>query len=289
MPQPRGRRPFPSVDRRALRPWPLVRGVVLVVAGLVMLAPIYWALVASFTPPRIAFRLPPRWFPAEFTVDNYQRVFDVIPFATMIFNSIKITAIVTVGSLVTSSLAAYAFARMRFPGRDLIFMVFLASLMIPGAVLVVPLFTMVRSLGLLNTHEAIYLPGLISVFGIFLLRQAFLTIPRDLEDAAKLDGAGHLRILRDIYVPLSKPTLTTHALLVSQSVWKEFFWPNIVLSDMDKMTIPVGLVFLQGSYSFEAPSVIFAGVMLVSLPLVILFFFTQRFITQGIVRAGIRG
>jgi multiple sugar transport system permease protein len=168
-------------------------------------------------------------------------------------------------------------------------MVFLASLMIPGAVLVVPLFSMVRALGLLNTHEAIYLPGLISVFGIFLLRQAFLTIPRDLEDAAKLDGAGHLRILRDIYVPLSKPTLTTHALLVSQSVWKEFFWPNIVLSDMDKMTIPVGLVFLQGSYSFEAPSVIFAGVMLVSLPLVILFFFTQRFITQGIVRTGIRG
>jgi multiple sugar transport system permease protein len=207
----------------------------------------------------------------------------------MVLNSFKITAIITVGSLITSSLAAYAFARLEFPGRDLLFVVFLSALMIPPQVTVIPVFILVRTFGLIDTHAAVYLPALVQVLGIFLLRQWFRSIPRDLEDAAKVDGAGHLRILAQIIIPLSGPALSAVAIFVAQLYWNDFFWPNIMLSSPEKMTIPVGLVALQG-YQGGAPAVvIFAAISMITVPLLVLFIFAQKPITESMAMTGLRG
>lgn len=267
--------------------WILNLGLLLL--GVVMLAPFYWMLLTSVLPSDVAFTLPPVWFSLDLTIDNFRAVFDLIPFGLFVMNSIKITAIVTLGALVVSVLAAYAFSRLRFPGRNALFIVLLASLMVPAQVTVVPTFMVLRSLGLVDTHEAVYLPQLINVLAIFLLRQWFLTIPRDLEDAAKIDGAGYLRILGNVIVPLSGPPIAALAIFISQAAWNDFFWPNIMLSSPAKLTIPVGLVYLQGEYSTGSPVVIFAAISMVVVPVLILFIFAQRPITQSLAMTGLRG
>jgi multiple sugar transport system permease protein len=261
----------------------------LIVVALIMFAPFYWLVVTSVLPRGAAFDLPPDWIPTDVTLANFPRVFELIPFGKMVLNSFKITAIVTLGALATSALAAYAFARLRFPGRDVLFIVFLSALMIPTQVTVIPTFILVRTLGLIDTHEAVYLPALIQVFGIFLLRQFFLSIPRDLEDAAKVDGASHLRILLQVIVPLSGPALSALAIYVAQQYWNDFFWPNIFLSSEDMMTLPVGFVALQGAYGSGSPVVIFAAISMVMVPLLVLFVFAQRAITEGIATTGLKG
>jgi len=261
----------------------------LVAVGLLMLAPFYWVVLTSVLPQGKAFSLPPKWLPTNVNLVNFSEVFDLIPFGSMVLNSFKITAIITVGSLITSSLAAYAFARLEFPGRDLLFVVFLSALMIPPQVTVIPVFILVRTFGLIDTHAAVYLPALVQVLGIFLLRQWFRSIPRDLEDAAKVDGAGHLRILTRIIIPLSGPALSAVAIFVAQLYWNDFFWPNIMLSSPEKMTIPVGLVALQG-YQGGAPAVvIFAAISMVTVPLLVLFIFAQKPITESMAMTGLRG
>jgi multiple sugar transport system permease protein len=270
-----------------VRRW--VLNLFLATLGLLMLAPFYWVVVTSVSPQNEAFSLPPQWLPTDVTLVNFSEVFDLIPFGLMVLNSIKITTIITMGSLITSSMAAYAFARLEFPGRDLLFVVFLSALMIPPQVTVIPVFILVRTFGLIDTHAAVYLPALVQVLGIFLLRQWFRSIPRDLEDAAKVDGAGHLRILAQVIIPLSGPALSAVAIFVAQLYWNDFFWPNIMLSSPEKMTIPVGLVALQG-YQGGAPAVvIFAAISLVTVPLLVLFMFAQRPITESMAMTGIRG
>jgi multiple sugar transport system permease protein len=233
--------------------------------------------------------LPPTWFPTDLTLDNHRQVFDRIPFGRLVLNSLKLTAIITVGSLTTSTLAAYAFARLRFPGRDLLFIILLSALMVPQQVTVIPTFILIRELGLLDTHEAIYLPALINVFGTFLLRQFFLTIPRDLEDAAKIDGAGHLRILFNVIVPLSGPALSALAIFNALAAWNDFFWPNIFLSSPEKMTLPVGLVLLSPRFGGGSPVVILAALSMIVVPMLVLFAFAQRRITESIAMTGLRG
>lgn len=262
--------------------------ILLIALALLMFAPFYWVVLTSVLPTNEAFSLPPKWLPTDVTFSNFKKVFDLIPFGMMVLNSIKITAIITIGSLITSSLAAYAFARLEFPGRNILFVMFLSALMIPPQVTVIPVFVLMRTLGLVDTHASVYLPALVQVLGIFLLRQWFLSIPRDLEDAAKVDGAGHLRILLQILLPLSGPALSAVAIFVAQQYWNDFFWPNIMLSTPDKMTVPVGLVALQG-YQGGAPAVvIFAAISMITVPIVVLFIFAQRKITQSMAMTGLR-
>jgi multiple sugar transport system permease protein len=277
-----------------LQMWPARVGgwalnFLLVATGLLMLAPVYWAIVISVAPPSEAFSLPPTWLPTKLSLASYGQVFDLIPLGLMALNSIKITAIVTLGALVTSSLAAYAFARLQFPGRDVLFIVFLAALMIPTQATVIPTFILMSKLNLINTHESIYLPALIQVLGIFLLRQWFLSIPRELEDAARVDGAGHLRTLVQIIIPISGPALSAVAIFVSQHVWNDFFWPLIFLSSPEKMTIPVGLVQLQAAQAGTSATIIFAAISMVVIPLLVLFIFAQKRITESMAMTGIRG
>ena len=263
--------------------------LVLILIAVLIMAPFWWVLVTSFLSYNEAFSLPPKWIPTSITFENYKEVFNLIPFGRMVFNSLKISTIITVGAVTTSTLAAYAFARLRFPGRNVLFLIFLAALMVPQQVTVIPVFVLMRHFHLLDTHEAVYLPAIINVFGIFLLRQFFLTIPRDLEDAARIDGAGHLRILWQIIVPLASPAIAALSIFIFQGAWNDFFWPNILLFSQDKMTLPVGLVALQGAYGGGPVVYIFAGLSMVLVPLLILFAFTQRTLTQSIAMTGMKG
>jgi multiple sugar transport system permease protein len=262
---------------------------VLALLGVLMLAPFLWMFVTSILTTEDVFNLPPVWFPSRITFDNYRDVFDLIPFWKMLLNSLKISAIITVGAVVTSTLAAYAFARLRFPGRNVLFILLLSALMVPQQVTVIPTFILIRNLGLLDTHEAIYLPATINVFGIFLLRQFFLSIPRELEDSARLDGAGHLRILLQIIVPLSGPAISALAIFVFQAAWNDFFWPNLFLTSPDRMTLPLGLVSLKGQYGGGSAVALFAAMSMVAIPILVLFAFTQRFLTESIATTGMKG
>jgi multiple sugar transport system permease protein len=273
--------------RHRLATW--ILNLLLVVLGILMLTPFYWVFVTSVLTTQDAFNLPPVWFPSHITFDNYRQVFDLIPFWTMALNSLKISAIITIGAVTTSTLAAYAFARLRFPGKNVLFIILLSALMVPQQVTVIPTFILIRNLGLLNTHEAVYLPAIINVFGIFLLRQFFMSIPRELEDSARLDGAGHLRILAQIIVPLSGPAISALAIFVFQAAWNDFFWPNLFLRTPDKMTLPLGLVSLKGQYGGGSAVALFAATSLVAVPILVLFAFTQRFLTESIATTGMKG
>ncbi|MGD0808117.1 MAG: carbohydrate ABC transporter permease [Acidimicrobiales bacterium] len=254
----------------------------------IFLAPVIWTVVQSFLSQNSALRIPPVWFTAHPTIANYSSVFSYIPFLTFLFNSVKITAIVTFGSLVTSTLAAYAFARLRFPGRDVLFFMFLAALMVPNTVTAVPTYVLMHSLHLATSQTAVWLPGLINVFGIFLLRQFFRAIPRDLEEAGRVDGLTTLGVLRYVILPLSKPALAALAILIGTATWNDFFWPSIYLTNRSQMTLTVGLVSLQGEYKEGSPLVMFAAVSMTVLPLLILFIFTQRAITQSLAMTSFR-
>jgi multiple sugar transport system permease protein len=277
----------PAVTPTRAANWTL--NIILALLGVLMLAPFYWVLITSLLTTEDTFNLPPVWLPSHITLANYHDVFRLIPFWHMAFNSLKISAIITLGAVTTSTLAAYAFARLRFPGRNLLFMLLLSALMVPQQVTVIPTFILMRNLGLLNTHEAVYLPAMINVFGIFLLRQFFLSIPRDLEDSARLDGAGHLRILLQIIVPLSGPAISALAIFVFQAAWNDFFWPNLFLTSPDKMTLPLGLVSLKGSYGGGSAVALFAATSMIAIPILVLFSFTQRFLTESIATTGLKG
>jgi multiple sugar transport system permease protein len=274
-----------KVARRARR---LSANTVLLLIVPIFLAPVIWTVVQSFLPGSGALKIPPVWVTAHPTIANYSSVFNLIPFFTFLFNSVKITLIITCGSLVTSALAAYAFARLRFPGRNALFLMFLAALMVPNVVTAAPTYVLMHSLHLATSQTAVWLPGLINVFGIFLLRQFFRGIPRDLEDAARVDGLTTLGVLRRIILPLSKPALAALAILIGTTTWNDYFWPSIYLTNRSQMTLTVGLVSLQGEYKEGSPLVMFAAVSMTVLPLLVLFLFTQRAITQSLAMTSFR-
>ncbi len=262
--------------------------LVMLLVCLIMIIPFYWVIVTAFVPQLEAFGKPPDWMPSNWTLDNVRRVFDEIPFWRMFFNSLKISLIVTIGSCVTSTMAAYAFARLQFPGRDLLFIVFLAALMVPGQVTIIPTFILMRHFGLINNQAAVWLPGLINVFGIFLLRQYFLRTPRDLEEAARLDGAGHMRVMFEIALPLASPAIAALAVLTFTASWNQFLEPNLFLNTPDKLTLPVGLVKLSGMFR-GSPITLFAGITMVLIPVLIVFILAQRRLTDSIALTGMRG
>jgi multiple sugar transport system permease protein len=276
---------FAKMARKARR---LSANTVLLLMVPIFLAPVIWTVVQSFLPGSGALKIPPVWVTAHPTIANYSSVFNLIPFLTFLFNSVKITLIVTFGSLVTSALAAYAFARLRFPGRNALFFMFLAALMVPNVVTAAPTYVLMHELHLATSQTAVWLPGLINVFGIFLLRQFFRGIPRDLEDAARVDGLSTLGVLRRIILPLSKPALAALAILIGTTTWNDYFWPSIYLTNRSQMTLTVGLVSLQGEYKEGSPLVMFAAVSMTVLPLLVLFLFTQRAITQSLAMTSFR-
>lgn len=263
--------------------------------ALLMAFPFIWMVTTSLKTPTTVFKIPPELWPHEFRWQNYVQIFQnpLVSFPRLFFNSFKVAFLITLGQLVTCSMAAYAFARLRFPGKNVLFILLLTALMIPGQVTILPLFILMRMLGLVDTHGALIIPELTSIFGIFLLRQFFMTIPNELEDAARIDGAGPIRTMVQIILPLSGPPLSTLALLTFIGSWNNFFGPFIFINTWSKMTWPLGIIALNASSSvggLEANvSVIMAGIALAFLPAFLLFLFAQRFMIESITFTGLRG
>jgi multiple sugar transport system permease protein len=260
----------------------------LAVTAVLMLIPVIWLSIQSLLSANDALKIPPVWGTLHPSVSSYQQVMSLIPFVTFLLNSIKLTLIITVGAVTTSALAAYAFARLTFPGRDVIFLVMLGALMVPNQVTAAPTYVLMHFLGLATSQTAAWLPNLVNVFGIFLLRQFFRGIPRDLEDAARIDGMSTVQILWKVILPLSRPALAALAILIGTTAWNDYFWPSIYLTNQSEMTLPVGLVALQGEYNAGSPIVMFAAVSMAVIPLLVAFIFAQRAITESLAMTGFK-
>jgi multiple sugar transport system permease protein len=276
--------------RRAPTAW-LDRSIVLglLLGGALMMLPFAWMFSTSWRLARDSFSLPPQWLPTAWRIENYREVLDNIPFVAFVLNSLKVAVLITMGQLVTCSLAAYAFGRLRFPGRDTLFLVFLSQLMVPQQVTIIPVFILIRVLGLLDTHWALIIPALVSAFGTFLLRQFFLTIPHELEEAARVDGAGYVRTFLQIILPLAGPGLSTLAIFTFNFHWNEFFRPLLFINTWEKMTLPLGLTIMKGYLGVGNVAAIMAGVSMGILPVLLVFLFAQRYLIEGVTLTGIKG
>jgi multiple sugar transport system permease protein len=279
------------VARARLRIAPLdtLITALLLVGAVLMMLPFIWMFSTSLRDAAESFSLPPMWLPTQVHSENYQSVLSGLPLVQFVLNSVKIATLITLGQLATCSLAAFAFARLRFPGRDSLFIVLLGSLMVPIQVTIIPIFIIVRILGLLDTHESIIIPSLVSAFGVFLLRQFFLTIPNELEDAARIDGAGFFTIYRRIFLPLAGPGLSALAIFTFNYHWNEFFRPLLFLSTWERMTLPLGLTIMRGYLGTGNVAAIMAGISLAIIPILIIFLLAQRYLIEGITLTGLKG
>ena len=264
-------------------------GTVLVVLALVWLAPIVWTISTSLRTPAQSFSLPPKWLPTDLAIGNYAQVFSSVPFAAILTNSIKVSLAIVVGQLITASMAGYAFARLRFPGKDFLFILLMASLMVPGQATIIPVFLLIKWFGLADTLWSLIMPAWVTAFGVFFMRQAFLQIPQDMIDAAKIDGASQWQIFARVFVPLSTGAMAVLAILSFNTFWNEFFRPLIFLSSQTNFTLPLGLVALQGYLGTGSLSVVLAGVVISMLPVLLIFVFAQRYVIEGIARTGVKG
>lgn len=261
----------------------------LAVVGIAMLAPIVWMLAQSVTDPRQAFSLPPSLLPKGFTLANFTTVFERMPFGQQFLNSILLAVGTTVGSLFVSVLAAYSFSRVAFRGSRVLLVVMISAMMIPAQLIIIPVFVMMRQAGLVDTLWAILLPSLINVFQIFFLTQYFGSIPREMDEAATLDGAGHMWILFRMIIPLSAPALSALGILSFEASWNNYFAPLIFLFSPENMTLPLGLVMLRQGMGAAPTVVVFASITMVVLPVLVVFLVFQRQFVASIATTGLKG
>lgn len=283
------------MTRQRQRPKPLgftlgswLLAIILIPTALIMLMPFIWMVSTSLKSAGEVFSYPPTFIPESPQWSNYVRIFEVLPFARFFFNSLIVALAVTGMQLVTCSMAAYAFARLRFKGRDTLFLGYLGTLMIPAQVVLIPNFIVLRQLGWIDTYQALILPASFSAFGTFLLRQYFLTIPRELEDAAVVDGANHWQIYLRVIMPLSGPALSALAIFAFLTNWNSFLYPLIVTTRVNMSTLTVGLNTLQGQYN-TAWTLLMAGSVIALLPILLVFIFAQRYFIAGITMTGLGG
>lgn len=285
----------PLSQRRALQPQMLRRRalrallwLLLAVGGAAMLFPFAWMISTSLKPDLGIFATPPQLIPHPFQPANYSRVVHVFPVWRFLVNS-SIVAVISTGLQVGSSaMAAYAFARMRFRGSNVLFLLYLATLMVPFQVTIVPLFIEMKYLHLVNSYPGLILPTIASAFGTFLLRQAFMTLPKELEEAAFVDGAGHWTVFTRIVLPLAKPSLATFGIFSFMASWNSYLWPLVIISSQKLMTLPVGLASLQGEH-FTAWNLVMAGTTISVIPIIAVYLLAQKQIVRGVVLSGVKG
>jgi multiple sugar transport system permease protein len=283
-------RAAPRLDRQQ---WVLT--VALLALAVLWLAPIAWVVVTSLKPSEDIIRLPPEWIPWPATGAHYHEVLLGSSRTARIGRAFVNSLVVALGSVVlvltTSALAAYPLARLRFPGRDLIFALLVGSLMIPNAVLLVPQYVLTQRLGWLSTYQGLIVPeaAMLFAFGVFLLRQFFLTMPGELEDAARIDGAGPWQVFSRIVLPLSQPVLAALAIFAFRSAWNDFLWPLIAVNKPEMFPLPVALALLRSAYSSESYGPIMAGAALSALPLLVVFVVANRRIVEGVRLSGLKG
>jgi multiple sugar transport system permease protein len=262
--------------------------LVLLPIALVMILPLVWMTVTSLQTLDETRHYPPSLVPTSLEFNNYTEVLRRSEFVRWFVNTLLVTLAAVIGNLVFCSLAGYAFARIKFFGRGVVFIAILATLMIPYQVTVIPTFLIIRQLGMIDTLGALILPNLVGAFGIFMLRQFFITLPIELEEAARIDGASRLGILFKIVLPLSGPALATLAVITFLWTWNDFFWPLITIYSADNMTLQLGLATFQGTHATNTNLLMAANVMSV-LPMLLLFFVAQRYFIRGIATTGLKG
>lgn len=263
---------------------------ILSLGAIFWLIPFLWMVMSSFkTLPEI-YAYPPTLFSRYLMWPNYVEAWQRMPFARFFFNSTYISIAVVIGQLFTCSIAGYAFARLRFPGRDLIFFGYIATMMVPFAVIMIPLFILMRSIGWVDTHRALIIPALFSPWGTFLMRQFMLTLPKELEDAARIDGCSFFAIYWRIVLPLCRPVLATLGIFTFLGHWNEFLWPLIIINSMDLRTLPLGLAAFQAMSMIKTPwHLIMAAATFSVIPVIIVFLFGQKYYVQGIATTGLKG
>lgn len=259
--------------------------VVLIVGSAAMLLPFLWMLLTSLKTLTESTTIPPIIFPKSMKWSNYKDVWNLLPFPKFYINTILMLAGRIAGSLFFSAMAAYAFARIKFPGRNLLFMIVLIQMMVPGQIFIIPQYLLVSKLGWLNTVKALIVPGIVSAFGTFLLRQFFLGIPIELEEAAILDGCNRWQIFWKIMMPLTKSGLIALGIFTALFAWKDLMWPLIVNMSIEKMPLSAGLASLQGQYSTNFPQLM-AGSMIAIWPMLLIFIIFQKQFIQGIATTG---
>lgn len=260
----------------------------LTITAISMIWPFAWMVSTSLKGEQAAFYFPPTFLPNPVRPDNYVYVFQSLPFGLYTLSSLKISTLATFGALLSSSLAAFAFARMRFPGRDLVFVGILATMMIPPHVTIIPVYLIWHRLGAVDTHTPLILPSYFgSAFGIFLMRQFFLTLPQDLVDAAKIDGCSYFAVYRMIFLPLAKPALATLGLFVFLGTWNDLLGPLIYLNSPQNYTLTVGLTQFRGLY-YTKWTLLMAGSLISILPVLVLFIFSQQYFVRGIALTGLK-
>ncbi len=266
----------------------IISVAILTIGAITMIIPFIWSLLTSLKSSENVFAHSAFWiqFPPDFSA--YKEIWKKVPILTYSLNTLKVSTIVTVGQLLTSSLAGYAFAKLKFPGRDKLFVFYLATMMIPGTVLLIPNFVIMSKIGAVNTHWALILSAVGSVYSTFLMRQFFQTFPSELEDAAKLDGCNPFGFYWNILLPNSKPIFTTLGLMAFQGIWNDFQWPLIVLNDAKLRTLQVGLSYLNSEF-YTDWNLLMAGSILTMLPILILFFCVQKYFVQSFKLTGLKG
>jgi len=265
----------------------LLRHLVLIAAGVVMIVPFIWMISTAFKGDGEIYVYPPTWVPAEIHLENFSRAWNYVPFGRFYVNSIFIAVTVTASQVLTAALAGYVFARVRFPGRDAIFYMYVATLIVPTQVTMLPLFLIMNELKWIDTYQAMIVPFLASAFIAFFLRQFFSTIPLELEDAAKIDGCGRTRFIWQILLPLSRPALASIGLFSFMGHWNSYIWPLIITNSTKMRTLPIGLRYFVEDSGAQY-NLMMAAAMITVAPVVALFFVAQRQFIESIARTGLK-
>ena len=251
--------------------------------------PVYWMISGAFKTPQEIYQIPPSWIPAQPTLANFPQAWNSAPFGRYYINSLLVTLFGSSFELFFAVTSAYAFAFLRFPAKRFFFVLLLAALMVPAQVTILPNYLTIARLGWINTFQGIIIPGASVAYGTFLLRQYYRTLPRDIMDAAHVDGAGHLRILTSVVVPLSKPAIVSFALLSIVAKWNEFLWPLIVTNTKEMRVLPIGIYWLMVEEGTIDWGVVMAGTLFVVLPVLLIFLYAQRYIVDGIAAGAVKG
>lgn len=287
--RPPAKRHPPRVQRTpSSKFWGILGVIGLVAAALLVISPVVWSISTSLRTPATSFNEPPAWIPRHPVWSNFKAVFQQVPLFTFFLNSVVITGLIVIIQLITSTMSGYAFALIRFRGQNTLFTVILATLMVPAQTTIIPVFILIRYLHLTNSRLSLVIPVVGGAFGTFLMRQYFLQMPRELGEAARVDGASHFQVFARIYARMAVAPMATLAVLNFSGFWNEFFRPLIFLSSSDKFTLPVGLVSLQGNLGTGSISIVLAGVVLALLPSIAVFALAQRYFVEGITVGAFR-
>jgi sn-glycerol 3-phosphate transport system permease protein len=275
--------------QRPLRPARAVQYVLLAGVAAVFLGPLYWLFTTALKAPDEIYQFPPAWWPSDVTWENFTLAWDAAPFDRFFLNSTVATVAGTALKVANAVLTAYAFVYLRFPFKNVLFLGILGAMMVPGHVTLLPNYLTVASLGWINTYAGLIIPGIGSAFATFLMRQHFRTLPAEVTDAAAVDGAGHLRTLWQVVLPMSRPMLITVVVITAVEEWNNFVWPLIVTNTAEMRTLPVGLLILKDEEGLANWGTIMAGTLIVLAPMLLIFFVAQRYIVGGITAGAVKG